>query len=214
MAHSPTAPGRGDAARVGHAGKGARVLAAVVITLGVGGVAAGTVTWLLRVLDRATGSTPDAGTAGTFLTTMTFLVALLPGTLAAAVERRRSSRVLLSAGGLTVAGLLVARVWDRPAAESAAALGIVVVTVVLIGVVAGAVWAAAWLTRSAVGPGGSGLAGPRVESRAGPRVESRDEAGPGVESRAGPRVESRDEAGPGLPSRDDRGPTLCGGGPR
>jgi len=142
---------------------GARVLTAVVVTLGVGGVAGGTVTWLLRLLDRVTGVRPDAGTAAAFLTTMTFLGALLPGAVATALERRRTARVLLVAGGVA-AGLLVGRLGlDRLAAASAPATVVVVVLVAaLAGVVAGAVWATALFTRSAVGPGGTGLTGPRL----------------------------------------------------
>lgn len=169
MAHFPTAPRHVV---------GARVLTAVVVTLEVGGVAGGTVAWLLRLLARATGSAPDAGTAVTFLTTMTFFGALLPGAVATALQRRRTARGLLVAGGVAVAGLLVGRLvgllgLDRLATASAPAAGVLVVLVVaLAGVVAGAVWATAWLTRSAVGPGGSGLAGPRrpagVDRRATP----------------------------------------------
>jgi drug/metabolite transporter superfamily protein YnfA len=148
---------------------GARALAAVVVTLGVGGVAGGTVAWLLRLLARATGGGPDAGTTEMFLTTMSFLVALLPGALATALERRRGGRVLLAAGGVAVAGFLVARLApDRLAAASVPAIGVVVVLgAALTGVVTGAVLATAWLTRSAVGPGGSGLAGPPHASRDG-----------------------------------------------
>jgi hypothetical protein len=143
---------------------GARVLTAVVVTLGVGGVAGGTVAWLLRFLALAAGTRPDAGTTGMFLTVMTFVVALLPGAVATALERRRTGRLLLAAGGIAVVVLLAARL-DRelPSAASLPAVGVTVLLVAaLLAVVVGAVWATAWLTRSAVGPGGSGLAGPTL----------------------------------------------------
>jgi hypothetical protein len=135
--------------------------------MGVGGVAGGTVTWLLRVLDRVAGDRPDGGTTGLFLTTVTFLLALFPGALATALGRRHGARVLLAAGGLAVVTVLVARLgWDRLTGAPAPAVGAALaLTAAMAAVVAGAAWATAWLTRSAVGPGGSGLAGPRPPSR-------------------------------------------------
>ncbi|GAA4288816.1 hypothetical protein [Georgenia daeguensis] len=179
---------------------GARVLTAVVVTLGIGGTAGGAVAWLLRLLAVATGSRPDAGTAETFLVTMTFLVALLPGALATALERRRSARVLLVAGGVAVLGLLLAPIWVQLGGASGPGVGALVVsTVVLAGVVAGAVWATAWLIRAAVGPGGSGLAGPPPPPREAGEARKRGE-----------RREDREDRG----DRANRRPTLGGGGPR
>jgi len=131
---------------------GARVLAAVVVTLGVGGVAGGVSVWLLRLAALAAGERPDAGTTGMFLAVVTFVACLLPGAVATALGRRRTGRALLAAGsaGVVIVGA-VAQHGDRLAALSPAALG---VTVVLYGgllaVVAGAAVATAWLTAASV----------------------------------------------------------------
>ncbi|WP_418605254.1 hypothetical protein [Georgenia sp. SUBG003] len=78
--------------------RGARILAAVVVALGVGGVAGGVSVWLLRFIALASGDRPDAGTTGTFFGVVAYVIVLLPGAVAVALGRRRTGRVLLAAG--------------------------------------------------------------------------------------------------------------------
>lgn len=147
---------QGRAARApdprGRRADGARLLTAVVVTLGTGGLAGGAVTWLLRFTALATGGRPDDGTTGTFLAVTTFVVALLPGAVATALGRRRTGRALLAAGAVGVAVLLAAaHEWDRLAGLAPAALGAIVpLWAAVLGVVAGAAVATAWLTGAAV----------------------------------------------------------------
>jgi hypothetical protein len=133
---------------------GARVLAAVVVTLGVGGVAGGVSVWLLRLAALAAGSHPDAGTTGMFVAVMTFVGGLLPGAVATALGRRRTGRVLLAAGsvGVAIVGSL-AQDWHRLADLSAGALGLtLLLDATLLAVVVGAAAATEWLTAAAVRP--------------------------------------------------------------
>lgn len=133
---------------------GARVLAAVVVTLGVGGFAGGVSVWLLRFAALAAGERPDAGTTGTFLAVTVFVVGLLPGAVAVAMGRRSAGRALLAAGcvGVVVAGS-AAQDWERLTGLSPVALGVVVALHgAVLAVVVGAAVATDWLTAGAVRP--------------------------------------------------------------
>ncbi|PFG39468.1 hypothetical protein ATJ97_1974 [Georgenia soli] len=134
----------------------ARVLAGVVVTLGVGGVAGGVCVWLLRLAALAAGERPDAGTTGMLVAVVTFVAALLPGAVATALGRRRTGRALLAAGSVVVATAgAAAQDWQRLSVLSPVALG---VTVALYGgllaVVVGAAAATDWLADAAVRPVG------------------------------------------------------------
>jgi len=133
---------------------GARILAGVVVTLGVGGVAGGISVWLLRFIALAVGLPPDAGTTGMFLAVVTFVVGLLPGAVAVALGRRRTGRALLAAGsvGVVVVGSAT-RDWTGLAGLALAALAVTVVLYgALLAVVVGAAVATGWLSGAAVRP--------------------------------------------------------------
>jgi hypothetical protein len=135
---------------------GARVLAAVVVTIGVGGVAGGVSAWLLRFIALATGGQPDAGTTGTFLAVLTFVVGLLPGAVAVALGRRRTGRALLVAGSVGVVAVGAAtRDWTSLDGLSPATLAVTVALYgAMLAVVVGAASATGWLTGAAVRPTG------------------------------------------------------------
>lgn len=137
---------------------GARVLAAVVVALGVGGVAGGISVWLLRFVDLLAGARPDPGTAGTLLAVVTFVVGLLPGAVATALGRRRTGRALLAAGGVAVVVSGAAgQAWGRLAHLAPPALGVTVLLYgLLLAVVIAAIAATGWLSSAAVRPWGRG----------------------------------------------------------